>query len=95
MWKEEGLGYLVKMRDMLTKIIEEKQAKLAFLKARRPEELRKQIVELNGLNVALVQALVGLKRGDCYCEHGIDNPMFPDHTDSCKMATAVIEAHKG
>lgn len=25
-----------------------------------------------------------LKRGDCYCEVGIGNPMFRDHTNICK-----------
>ena len=37
-----------------------------------------------------VKVLKGLQRGGCFCEMGIGNPNFRDHTPQCKAAQAVI-----
>jgi hypothetical protein len=31
-----------------------------------------------------VFAIRHLKHGDCWCEMGIDNPMYRDHSEGCK-----------
>jgi len=31
-----------------------------------------------------LQLLLHLKRGDCWCEMAIDNPMIKSHSDVCK-----------
>jgi hypothetical protein len=40
---------------------------------------------------ALEKALWGMKRGSCWCEAGIGNPMYGGHTDSCKAARQLLE----
>ena len=34
--------------------------------------------------------VLGLKRGSCWCEHGIGNPMVPAHTEACLNAEAFM-----
>ena len=31
-----------------------------------------------------------LKMGDCWCQKGIDNPMFRDHTFACREAAELV-----
>lgn len=40
----------------------------------------------------LRRALVGLKRGSCFCEAGIGNPMVSTHTRACREAQAALDA---
>ena len=46
-------------------------------------------------NKRLLAALVGLRGGcvgePCWCEMSIGNPMYREHTESCKAATAALE----
>ena len=46
----------------------------------------------NLLRVAgmLVKALNNSKRGNCWCEHGIDNPMCPSCSKSCKAIKQAL-----
>jgi hypothetical protein len=37
------------------------------------------------------QALQGLSRGDCFCEKGIGNPMFKDHSSACLAAQDALK----
>lgn len=37
------------------------------------------------------EALEKLKRGDCWCEMGIGNPMVREHSPSCVAARAALE----
>lgn len=40
----------------------------------------------------LLKALQGLKRGDCFCEVAIGNPMLGgSHTESCIYASKIIK----
>lgn len=45
---------------------------------------------LENENKALREALAELKCGDCWCEMGIDNPMFREHSSGCKKAQAIM-----
>lgn len=36
-------------------------------------------------------ALRSLKRGDCWCEKGIGNPMVTTHTAECELARKVLD----
>ena len=39
------------------------------------------------------KALKGLKRGECFCECGLDNPMMAGaHSKECQAARAAIKA---
>lgn len=42
----------------------------------------------------LRNALKALK-GECFCDCGIGNPMFPDHTKACVAATAALAKAEG
>ena len=48
------------------------------------EEAEAEIIKLR-------EALEALKRGDCWCEMAIGNPMVKDHSAACKLASAVLE----
>ena len=53
-------------------------------------------VECQALVKTLREALDGVKRGDCFCEAGLDNPMMGGrHTDACAKATAALVAAEG
>ena len=39
---------------------------------------------------ALANALNGLRRGACWCELAIGNPMLTDHTSACKAVQALL-----
>lgn len=39
---------------------------------------------------ALREALAGLKRGECFCEMAIGNPMYKEHSKQCVKATAAL-----
>lgn len=41
---------------------------------------------------ALIDALTSLKRGDCWCEKGIGNPMFSDHSAKCVRVRDLLGA---
>ena len=46
--------------------------------------------------VELFEALLGVKRGDCWCERGIGNPMLSSCTDACMRVKAIMfEITKG
>lgn len=36
-----------------------------------------------------LEALCMLKYGDCWCEFGMGNPMYKDHTNACKETQKV------
>jgi hypothetical protein len=40
----------------------------------------------------LKEIIRGLKRGDCWCEMGIGNPMVSSHSPQCIAAQKAIEA---
>ena len=35
--------------------------------------------------------LMGLKRGDCWCQMAIGNPMIREHSQWCKLAKAIFD----
>jgi len=35
-----------------------------------------------------------LKRGECWCQKGIGNPMYQEHTEACKKAQKFMEKVK-
>lgn len=39
----------------------------------------------------LAAALLAVKRGDCWCDMGIGNPMVRDHSPGCLQAQAAVE----
>lgn len=42
--------------------------------------------------VDLEKALIGLKRGECWCDVGIGHPLMTEHSVSCKFArNALVE----
>lgn len=43
----------------------------------------------------LLEALKGLKRGDCFCEVGIGRPGLTGHSPSCMRAKAAIGRAEG
>jgi hypothetical protein len=47
---------------------------------------------LQELQREMMIVLKGLKRGDCFCEMSIGNPMVKDHTESCKRAMMFFTA---
>jgi hypothetical protein len=64
----------------------------------RITELEKEVERLRGESGEYVMALIGLsytkdpKTGLwCFCENAIGNPMFSGHSDSCLMASALLE----
>jgi hypothetical protein len=45
--------------------------------------------------IELINALIGLKKGDCFCDVGIDNPMLQGrHSRSCGQATRALDKLK-
>lgn len=38
----------------------------------------------------MLDILVGLKRGDCWCEMGIGNPMVREHDVACLQAQLAV-----
>lgn len=43
-----------------------------------------------GRAVVLEKVIIDLKRGDCWCEMSIGNPMVKDHSPECKGARAIL-----
>ncbi len=43
----------------------------------------------------LVRALKGVKRGECWCEMAVGNPMVHKHAPQCLNAQAVIKKVEG
>ena len=43
----------------------------------------------------LLTVLKALKRGDCWCEMGIGNPMMSRHSPGCLSAQAAIAKAEG
>ncbi len=41
----------------------------------------------------IAEILTKLKRGDCWCERGIGNPMFKDHSEGCRMAQFWMDGY--
>ena len=48
--------------------------------------LTEEIAALRARLDAASQVIDGLRRGDCWCEMAIDNPMIRDHSPQCKAA---------
>ena len=48
-----------------------------------------------GVIAGLMGAIISLKRGDCWCEHGTGNPMLNDHTYTCKAVQSLLAKVKG
>ncbi len=44
---------------------------------------------------ALSQALKGVKRGSCWCEMAVGNPMVHSHSPQCLNAQVVIDNLEG
>ena len=42
----------------------------------------------------LQSVLYCLKRGTCFCEVSIGNPMYTDHSKACKAATKALSSNK-
>ncbi len=42
------------------------------------------------INTKLLEALLGVKRDNCWCERGIGNPMLTSCTDACMRAKAIV-----
>lgn len=43
----------------------------------------------------LVEVLLGVRRGDCWCETGIGNPMMQGrHTKACKRAQTIVAKYE-
>ena len=42
----------------------------------------------------LQSVLYCLKRGTCFCEASIGNPMYTDHSKACKAATKALSSNK-
>ncbi len=40
---------------------------------------------------ALENALIGVKKGSCWCGKAIDNPMIKNHSESCQRAAQVLK----
>jgi hypothetical protein len=52
---------------------------------------------LDDLNEAFIEALrliEALKRGSCWCEIGIGNPMLKHHTAACEHAGRMLSAYR-
>ena len=43
----------------------------------------------------LVQVIKGLKRGSCWCEMAIGNPMVSSHSEKCKAAREAVRRYGG
>ena len=57
------------------------------------EDIARMAAELMDVcqkQAALKAALIGLKRGDCWCGMAIGNPNYQDHDDSCYEARAAL-----
>ncbi len=53
-----------------------------------------QEMDLKGMHEyvdELVKALKGVKRGSCWCEMAIGNPMVSSHDSDCKFAKRVLK----
>jgi hypothetical protein len=44
--------------------------------------------------VLALRALKLLKKGSCWCEIGIGNPMYKNHSEGCKIAQHILEDSK-
>ena len=53
------------------------------------DKLKHKGRELQATVDRLTAALRGLK-GNCFCQHGIGNPMYPYHSDACLAAQAAL-----
>lgn len=40
----------------------------------------------------LLNALLGVQHGSCWCPMGIGHPSFSDHTTACKTAQLAVES---
>ena len=40
---------------------------------------------------SLSEIFQSLKRGDCWCEMGIGNPMYTEHSKGCQMVQQFLE----
>jgi len=47
------------------------------------------------IHIELVELLESLKRGSCWCEMGIGNPMNTWHTTACLQAQEIVDQLKG
>ena len=54
-----------------------------------------QIEELKHINAEMLEALEGLKTGDCWCGKGIDDPRMRNHSTVCLNVRAAIAKAKG
>ena len=82
-WLESAMDYGVMglaPADEAKTLIKQCTDRLEFL-----EELER-IVE----NQELKQALRLLKRGSCWCEMAICNPMVKEHSEGCKLAQQLM-----
>lgn len=48
-------------------------------------------IDLEFDNADLRMALELLKRGSCWCEMAIGNPMVKNHSEGCKLAQRLME----
>jgi hypothetical protein len=54
------------------------------------------ILDELSFKIDLLDAIKGLRRGDCFCEAGIDNPMMGGrHSEACLKAQAAIAQAEG
>lgn len=54
------------------------------------DKLDAENTRLHSINKDLVKALEGVKRGSCWCEMGIGNPMMTSHSRQCGVARSTL-----
>lgn len=65
------------------------------IKAEHFLELLPKVEQLEQQNNELLETIINLKTGDCFCQCGIDNPMMSKHSLLCKNTIDLIEKTKG
>ena len=58
------------------------------------QEAAATIQSLTAENEKLREALLQLKHGDCWCEVGIGNPMYTNHSAACLEVQQIITGKK-
>jgi hypothetical protein len=56
-----------------------------------PKDMDKTLVLLKGVSKALDALAHKTGRKRCWCEHGVGNPMMPEHSTACLDAQLILE----